>query len=143
MFRPSLIRFSYVESSTFKYSDAFGLVKHTSGRWIECGKGCRIRIDFTFDEATGSKIRHLHWECKGDTGECGENGRPSHGGTWDDAPSIIKECALNNGFSGKSMTNENFNSRESTPEVSVGAKAVLYIGGAAIIFFGFLSGAGS
>ncbi|WP_220130486.1 hypothetical protein, partial [Xanthomonas oryzae] len=66
-----LIRFSYVESSTFKYSDAFGLVKHTSGRWIECGKGCRIRIDFTFDEATGSKIRHLHWECKGDTGECG------------------------------------------------------------------------
>ncbi|WP_220376242.1 hypothetical protein, partial [Xanthomonas oryzae] len=73
----------------------------------------------------------------------GENGRPSHGGTWDDAPSIIKECALNNGFSGKSMTNENFNSRESTPEVSVGAKAVLYIGGAAIIFFGFLSGAGS
>ncbi|SOO17683.1 RhsD protein (fragment) [Xanthomonas citri pv. fuscans] len=135
--------FSYVESSPFKYSDAFGLVKHTSGRWIECGKGCRIRIDFTFDEATGSKIRHLHWECKGDTGECGENGHPSHGGTWDDAPSIIKECALNNGFAGKSVTNDNFNSRESTPEMSAGAKAVLYVGGAAIIFFGFLSGAGS
>ncbi|QTD43827.1 RHS repeat domain-containing protein [Ottowia testudinis] len=93
-------RFAYVDGNPLLYIDPTGLVKHTSGQWIDCGKGCKIRIDFTFDEKTGIKRRHLHWECKGDEGECGENGEASHGGTWADAPERIKQCALKNGFNG-------------------------------------------
>ena len=52
--------FVYVESAPTMYSDPSGLVKHTTGRTIECGKGCTIRIDYTFDERTGVKTRHLH-----------------------------------------------------------------------------------
>ncbi|WP_185815608.1 RHS repeat-associated core domain-containing protein [Xanthomonas sp. SS] len=135
--------YSYVEAAPFRYSDIFGLVKHTSGRWIDCGKGCRIRIDFTYDEKTGRKARHLHWECKGAEGECGEYGGESHGGTWDDAPKSIKECALRNGFSGQSVTNENYSPMVQSPEISAGAKAAIYVGGAVIIIFSALTGAGS
>ncbi|WP_369937006.1 RHS repeat-associated core domain-containing protein [Xanthomonas tesorieronis] len=135
--------YSYVEAAPFRYSDIFGLVKHTSGRWIDCGKGCRIRIDFTYDEKTGRKARHLHWECKGAEGECGEYGGESHGGTWDDAPKSIKECALRNGFSGQSITNENYSPMVQSPEISAGAKAAIYVGGAVIIILSALTGAGS
>ncbi|WP_369915907.1 RHS repeat-associated core domain-containing protein [Xanthomonas sp. NCPPB 3005] len=135
--------YSYVEAAPFRYSDIFGLVKHTSGRWIDCGKGCRIRIDFTYDEKTGRRARHLHWECKGAEGECGEYGGESHGGTWDDAPKSIKECALRNGFSGRSVTNENYSPMVQSPEISAGAKAAIYVGGAVIIIFSALTGAGS
>lgn len=80
--------------------DVSGLVKHTSGRTIECGKGCTIRIDSVLNEKTGVRTRHLHWECRRSSGACGENGDKSHGGSWDDVPENVKECALKNGFSG-------------------------------------------
>jgi RHS repeat-associated protein len=91
--------FGYVSSNPGNRVDPSGLMEYSSGRWIDCGKGCRIRIDFklTYD---GTKIRHLHWECKGSAGECGEFGETSHGGTWEDAPSFIQQCALRNGFAG-------------------------------------------
>ena len=79
------------------YVDPLGLVKHTSGRTISCGK-CTIRIDYTFDDKTGVKTNHLHWNCKGKEGSCGENGDESHGGSWDDAPENVKQCARENGF---------------------------------------------
>jgi RHS repeat-associated protein len=92
--------YAYVESNPTAFSDPTGLVKHTTGRTIDCGKGCWIRIDYTFDEKTGVKTRHLHWGCKGKEGECGEFGAQSHGGTWDDAPAAIQECATKHGFQG-------------------------------------------
>ena len=94
--------YSYVDANPSRFSDPFGLVKHTAGREIDCGKGCWIRIDYTFDEKTGVKTRHLHCGCKGKEGECGEHGKPSHGGTWDDAPAAIEECATRHGFQGAS-----------------------------------------
>jgi RHS repeat-associated protein len=90
----------YVEGQPLTYSDASGLVKHTTGRTVDCGKGCSMRIDFTFDERTGVRRRHLHWECKGKSGVCGEDGDASHGGSWDDVPEQIKECARRHGFNG-------------------------------------------
>jgi RHS repeat-associated protein len=98
--RAGLNGFLYVDADPLRFTDPTGLVKHVSGQWIDCGKGCRIRIDYTLDEASGAKIRHLHWECKGREGECGENGAASHGQTWDSAPRQIRECALRNGFNG-------------------------------------------
>ncbi|AWH52733.1 type IV secretion protein Rhs [Stenotrophomonas sp. ESTM1D_MKCIP4_1] len=135
--------YSYVSSSPLAHSDPLGLVDHTSGRWIECGKGCRIRIDFTFDSKSGAKKRHLHWECKGKEGECGEYGQPSHGGTWDDAPSYIQECARRNGFAGDSVGREDSSARFKTLEVSPGTKVVLYVGGALLFIAGTITGAGS
>ena len=44
-----------------QWIDLLGLA-HTSGKWKDCGKGCRIRID---GDAVGDG-RHLHWECKMD-----------------------------------------------------------------------------
>ena len=93
--------YAYVEGNPLSYSDPFGLVKHTTGRTISCGK-CTIRIDYTFDEKTGVKTNHLHWNCKGKEGSCGENGEESHGGSWDDAPENVKQCAMENGFQGES-----------------------------------------
>ena len=94
--------YSYVDSGPIRFVDVSGLVKHTSGRTIDCGKGCTIRIDYTFDEKTGTKTNHLHWDCKGRSGECGEFGETSHGGSWEDAPEAIKECARKHGFQGDS-----------------------------------------
>lgn len=98
--RGGINTYAYVESDPLSFSDPTGLIRHTSGRWIDCGGGCRIRIDSVLDEATGTVRRHLHWECRGSAGECGENGATSHGGTWGGVPSRVKECALQNGFNG-------------------------------------------
>ena len=92
--------YAYVDNEPVSLIDLTGLVMHKTGQTIDCGKGCSIRIDYTFDEKSGTKARHLHWECKGRAGECGENGKPSHGGTWEDVPEFIKQCALKNGFAG-------------------------------------------
>lgn len=117
--------YSYVEGSPLQYKDPTGLVKHHTGKEIDCGKGCWIRIDSVFNEKTGEMTRHLHWGCKGREAECGENGLPSHGGTWDQVPSFVKECALKNGFLGKSVPipkSENGQDYEMAP----GAKAAMY-----------------
>ena len=71
--------YAYVDNEPVSLIDVTGLVMHKTGQAIDCGKGCSIRIDYTFDEKSGTKGRHLHWECKGRAGECGENGKPSHG----------------------------------------------------------------
>lgn len=74
--------------------------EHKTGQTIECGKNCTIRIDTVL--VGGSKIiRHMHWDCKGSKGVCRENGDTSHGGgSWDDAPDAVKECARKHGFNG-------------------------------------------
>lgn len=51
--------YSYVMNNPVQWIDLLGLA-HTSGKWKDCGKGCRIRID---GDAVGDG-RHLHWECK-------------------------------------------------------------------------------
>ena len=115
--------YSYVSANPISYIDPTGLVQHTTGRTIDCGKGCTIRIDFTLGR-NGQKIRHLHWDCKGVEGECGEFGEKSHGGTWDDAPSHVKQCALKNGFQGASApvpdSSANFEEVDMTPARNFG-----------------------
>ncbi len=106
--------YGYVEGNPIKYSDSMGLVKHTTGRTINCGK-CTIRIDYTFDERTGQKSNHLHWDCKGKEGSCGENGEKSHGGSWEDAPDSVKECASRNGFQGDSILDSSPNKKVPSP----------------------------
>jgi RHS repeat-associated protein len=93
--------FAYVGGNPVNRIDPEGLESrdHVTGKTIYCGKGCWIRIDYTL--VGGEKIvRHLHWECKGKKGECGEFGEESHRGTWDDAPEFIKDCARRHGFKG-------------------------------------------
>jgi len=91
----------YVGGNPISRIDPTGLIEHSSGQWKDCGKGCRIRIDTTI--VNGQVKRHLHWECRNDSGECGENGEKSHGGSWEDAPENIKECARRHGFQGDSV----------------------------------------
>jgi len=90
--------YAYVEGAPMAYSDPTGTIKHTTGKTIQCSKGCTIRIDFWLDEKTGKVTRHLHWECKGKSGVGGEFGTESHGETLDNAPPHVKECARKNGF---------------------------------------------
>jgi RHS repeat-associated protein len=97
--------YAYVDGDPVNAIDPMGLVNHTTGQTYNCGQGCWIRIDYTFDPDTGVKTRHLHWECRGNSGECGENGASSHGGTWEDAPERIKECARKHGFNGAPASN--------------------------------------
>jgi len=97
--------YGYVDGNSLKWTDPLGLVRHLTGQTIECGKNCTIRIDKVLDEQTGRVRRHLHWDCKGDEGVCGENGEESHGGRWEDAPSKVKECARRHGFNGENAPN--------------------------------------
>jgi RHS repeat-associated protein len=92
--------YAYAGANTINAVDPVGeTIKYKSGRWIDCGNGCRIRIDTAYSDV--AQARHLHWECKGrGSGECGEHGRPSHGGTWDEVPEKVKQCARENGFQG-------------------------------------------
>ena len=76
-----------------QWIDPLGLA-HTSGKWKDCGKGCRIRID---GDAVGDG-RHLHWECKNGSGVMGEFGGMSHGEDYSSAPNSIKKCAKKYGF---------------------------------------------
>lgn len=93
--------FAYVTGNPLRWSDPLGLIKHISGQTIECSKNCTIRIDKVLDEQTGQVKRHLHWSCRGDEGACGEDGESSHGGTWEDAPEKVKQCARQHGFNGQ------------------------------------------
>jgi RHS repeat-associated protein len=91
--------YAYVGGNPISNFDFYGLdtSDHKSGRWIECQRGCRIRIDFFV--VNGKKIRHLHWVCpNGTKGVGGEFGESSHGENLGDAPAHIKECAKKNGF---------------------------------------------
>lgn len=86
--------FVYVGGNPVTYTDPLGL-EHRTGQWKDCGGGCRIRID---GDHVGTG-RHLHWECNnGQSGEMGEFGGTSHGGTFQDAPKKIRECAKRYGF---------------------------------------------
>ncbi|WP_343204045.1 RHS repeat-associated core domain-containing protein [Luteibacter sp. Sphag1AF] len=88
--------YGYVSGNSLLAWDELGLVRHTTGKTVDCGGGCTIRIDYTFDEATQIKSRHLHWDCKGQEGSCGENGNDSHDGSWDDVkrPRTFEKSAL-------------------------------------------------
>lgn len=91
--------YGYVSNKPLMSVDPTGLIEnHITGRWIDCGAGCRIRIDKTV--INGVVKRHLHWECKRDDGECGENGETSHGGKWENVPERVRQCALAAGFAG-------------------------------------------
>ncbi|WP_077826083.1 RHS repeat-associated core domain-containing protein, partial [Escherichia coli] len=85
--------YSYVMNNPVQWIDLLGLA-HTSGKWKDCGKGCRIRID---GDAVGDG-RHLHWECKNGSGVMGEFGGMSHGEDYSSAPNSIKKCAKKYGF---------------------------------------------
>ena len=85
--------YSYVINNPIAWIDPLGLA-HTSGKWKNYGKGCRIRID---GDAVGEG-RHLHWECKKGVGVMGEFGGTSHGDDYTSAPNSVKECARKNGF---------------------------------------------
>jgi RHS repeat-associated protein len=113
----------YVGGNPISFSDPTGLVKHVTGKTIDCGKGCTIRIDYTLDERTGKIKRHLHWDCKGKEGSCGENGEKSHGQSWDDAPEQIKQCARRHGFQGDSQS-DFVSSKEILGAVGLGAVVV-------------------
>jgi len=121
--------YGYVDGSPLVFNDPTGFIKHLTGETIDCGRGCQIRIDKVLDEKTGMITRHLHWNCRGSKGVCGEFGNDSHGESWDDAPRNIKECALDNGFHGQtSPEQEPESNRRSTPsarQIIVGAGALL------------------
>ncbi|KAF1718667.1 type IV secretion protein Rhs [Pseudoxanthomonas yeongjuensis] len=133
--------YGYVGSAPLETTDPLGLIDHVSGRWIECGNGCRIRIDKSI--VKGVTRRHLHWECKGQSGACGEFGEQSHGESWADAPRSVKECAIKNGFVGDAVQFENTNNNMSMPDMSTATNAAMMIGGTLLIIFAVLTGAGS
>jgi hypothetical protein len=86
--------YHYANGNPINNSDPTGQVS-TSGRKIDCGGGCTIRIEGNHHNGE----RHLHWECAGrGSGVMGENGKKSHGGSYGDAPAIILDCAKENGF---------------------------------------------
>lgn len=137
-----LSTFGYVGANPLRAADPLGLVQHKTGQEIDCGAGCWIRIDFTLDTRTGAKIRHLHWGCKGDTGECGEFGNTSHGGTWDDAPERIKRCALEHGFQGEPQPDPNPPMQNAPPPIPT-PNPWWYLIGGLLFFLGVATGEGA
>ena len=123
--------YAYVTENPVKWADSLGLVKHITGRTVECSKNCTIRIDKVLDEGTGEVKRHLHWSCRGNSGACGEGGETSHSGTWEDAPEKVKECARRHGFNGQPAPEPNPDREDKTMETAkvLGAGA---IGGGAL-----------
>jgi RHS repeat-associated protein len=99
--------YSYVDANPLFDTDSSGLVRHVTGKTIQCSKGCTIRIDYFLDEQTGKITRHLHWECPGQSGVGGEFGGVSHGDTLENAPRNVKECARNAGFEPDASTPSN------------------------------------
>ena len=85
--------YGYVLGDPVDFVDPDGLAP--TGKWINCGGGCRIRID---NNHVGSG-RHIHWECKnGRNGACGENNTLSHGTDCSTMPNKVKKCAKKHGF---------------------------------------------
>jgi len=85
--------YRYVRNSPINLIDANG--KSPTSKWIDCGGGCKIRID---NNHAGDG-RHIHWECKGGkSGACGENNTISHGTNCSGMPRKIKKCAKKHGF---------------------------------------------
>jgi uncharacterized protein RhaS with RHS repeats len=125
--------YGYARQSPGKYVDPNGLAsrQHITGKTIQCGLNCTIRIDSTL---VGGKelIRHLHWECKGGLeGVCGEFGETSHGGTWDEVPEHIKQCALANGFNFEKQAPGS--NEMSYSDYIIGGVVVVIVGGVIVI----------
>jgi len=91
--------YGYALQNPERYVDFDGRVIHKSGKTIQCGNDCTIRIDYTIEN--GVKKRHLHWDCRGNRGSCGEFVDKSHSGSWEDAPKRVQQCALKHGFHGQ------------------------------------------
>ena len=122
--------YSYVNDNPLAGMDPTGLRQYKSGQFKDCGRGCRIRIDIELVD--GEVIRHLHWECRnGDSGSCGEYGRTSHGGTWDEVPEFIKECARQHGFVGAPTPAPETDN--TTKKVAIGVGAVAVVAGVACL----------
>ncbi len=115
--------YAYVGGNPVNLVDPEGLA-HRSGRWKDCGGGCRIRIDY---DATGEG-RHLHWECKGGkSGVGGENGGTSHGSTLANAPRKVKKCAKDQGFEPDGQSE--FNIPECNDTCQVWTKVAYFVTG--------------
>jgi RHS repeat-associated protein len=119
--------FGYVGGNPNSFVDPSGLIKHVTGQTISCSKGCSIRIDYVLDEKTGKIVRHLHWECKKTNGVGGEFGGTSHGGTLEDAPANVKECARNAGFEPDRQAAPNNDATKTVCEVVAGAGAAYLV----------------
>ncbi len=138
----------YASARPIASTDALGLADrqlgdHVNGPWIDCGRGCRIKIDYRLDLKTGEIVRHLHWTCRdGERGACGENGDKSHGGTWEDAPRHIRECAMKNGFNGAPAPSRSPAPKFEGLEQSPGSKAATTSGALIVLgaFFLWLVG---
>lgn len=133
----------YVSADPLAGTDVLGLGDrqlgdHKNGKWLECGRGCSIKIDFRLDMKTRERVYHLHWKCRnGDEGACGENGEKSHGSTWQDVPRHIRECALRKGFNGAPAPTSSPAPRFESLEQTAGSKAAT-TSGALIILGAFL-----
>lgn len=133
-----MVLYGYVQNSPLNLNDPFGLKPHISGQWKDCGNGCRIRIDINAHDDG----RHLHWECNRgkQEGAMGELGGTSHGGTWQDAPASVIDCARKFGFQPMPVKKESENTQCeftsnscSNTSPSTIAAGVMIVGGGLLI----------